>query len=333
VEVTALPATLAGDTREGVDRVASSYTPCAPSTSERGAEVVYTLVAPGDGTLSATLDDVPGDSVDVDVHLLTAPLPDACVARANVALSHAVAAGVRYWIVVDTWFNGSVELAGPYVLTLGFVPTSSGACPEGMVEQGSACMDRYEAPNTPGGLPLVMYTFNQAEAWCAHRGKRLCFDDEWTQACAGPEGSRYVYGNTRMPGQCNDEETWRSYDQVLLNGWPASASAVEVERVEDLFTRASSVSATAATASQHVQWLYQAEPAGQNTGCANAAGVMDLTGNVEEWTRRRTPGGAEFHGNLKGRYWADTRTCQNNITTHGDGFRFYEIGFRCCRDR
>ena len=39
-----------------------------------------------------------------------------------------------------------------------------------------------------------------------------------------------------------------------------------------------------------------------------------------------------FHGCLKGRYWADTRTCQDIILTHGDLFRFYEIGFRCCKN-
>lgn len=33
-----------------------------------------------------------------------------------------------------------------------------------------------------------------------------------------------------------------------------------------------------------------------------------------------------------GRYWADTRTCQDIILTHGDLFRFYEIGFRCCKN-
>jgi len=62
------------------------------------------------------------------------------------------------------------------------------------------------------------------------------------------------------------------------------------------------------------------------------AGAYDLCGNVEEWTRRRDGGEPQFHGKLKGRYWAETRTCQNGVISHGDGFRFYEIGFRCCRD-
>jgi formylglycine-generating enzyme required for sulfatase activity len=94
----------------------------------------------------------------------------------------------------------------------------------------------------------------------------------------------------------------------------------------------SAVSTGAASAADHVESLYQGEGSGENEGCTNETGVSDLTGNVEEWTRRRDGGRPDFHGNLKGRYWADTRTCQNSITGHGDTFRFYEIGFRCCRD-
>jgi len=77
-----------------------------------------------------------------------------------------------------------------------------GGCPADMVPVMAACMDRHEAPNVAGALPLVMYTFVEAEAWCAARGKRLCFDDEWQTACAGPDGWAYPYGDTHVPGQC-----------------------------------------------------------------------------------------------------------------------------------
>ena len=84
-------------------------------------------------------------------------------------------------------------------------------------------------------------------------------------------------------------------------------------------------------AAEHVAALYQGLGSGAKVGCTNEVGAFDLTGNVEEWTRRRDGGKKDFHGNLKGRYWADVRTCVDNITSHGDGFRFYEIGFRCCQ--
>jgi len=207
-------------------------------------------------------------------------------------------------------------------------------CPDDMVLWEGACIDRHEAPNRAGDLPLVMYTFVDADAWCASRGKRLCFDDEWLAACEGPDADPFPYGPTLVPGECNDDETWRTYDQDLLNGWPSSgASSPDVESFADLLAAARAVSTTAAAAADHVESLYQGEPAGSNAGCVGAAGVFDLVGNVEEWTRRRDGGsGPEFHGALKGRYWAESRTCQSAVTAHGDGFRFYEIGFRCCRD-
>jgi formylglycine-generating enzyme required for sulfatase activity len=208
-----------------------------------------------------------------------------------------------------------------------------GACPPNTVlVDGDFCIDRFEAPNTPGGLPLVMYTFVEAASWCALRAKRLCFDDEWTRACAGSDELSYPYGDDHDPGVCNDDETWLLYDQELLNGWPSSASAAGITSLDELWEAARAVSTHAAAAADHVEWLYQAEPAGANAGCTAGDDAYDLCGNVEEWTRRRDGGSLDFHGNLKGRYWAESRTCQSNITTHGDTFRFYEIGFRCCRD-
>lgn len=206
-------------------------------------------------------------------------------------------------------------------------------CPPDMLQVESFCIDRFEAPNRAGELPLVMYTFDEAEAWCTARGKRLCFDDEWTRSCAGTAGNKYPYGNTLTPGVCNDEETWLLYDQNKLNGWPWTVSKPGVESLESLLDAARAVSASASIAADHVEALYQGEPSGTNTGCAGADSVFDLCGNVEEWTRRRDGGnGPDFLGALKGRYWAESRTCQNAVTNHGNAFRFYEIGFRCCVD-
>ncbi len=205
-------------------------------------------------------------------------------------------------------------------------------CPDDMVLVGAACMDLYEAPNQPGGLPLVMYTFDEAAAWCAARDKRLCYDDEWLAACAGDDDYAYPYGDTRVPGQCNDDETWLTYNQTLLNGWPWTVSTPDIESLAQLFEVTRAAGTSAAAAADHVESLYQGEAAGDNPDCVGAAGVYDLVGNVEEWTRRRTSSDPDFEGNLKGRYWAESRTCQSGVTTHGDGFRFYEIGFRCCRD-
>lgn len=207
-----------------------------------------------------------------------------------------------------------------------------GPCPADMVETDSCCMDRYEAPNRSSELPLVMYNFVEAADWCAARGRRLCFDDEWQDACEGPAELRYPYGDEHVPGLCNDDELWRVYSQTLLNGWPGAAAHAEIETLDELFATAAEASTSGAAAAEHVESLYQGEPAGANPECRGVVEVFDLVGNVEEWTRRRDGGERDFHGALKGRYWAESRTCQSSVTTHGDSFRFYEIGFRCCLD-
>ncbi len=211
-------------------------------------------------------------------------------------------------------------------------PEASAPCPDDMVLVGAACVDLYEAPNHAGELPLVMYDLVEADAWCTARGKRLCYDDEWQSACEGPDAWAYPYGDVHQPGTCNDDKTWLTYNQTLLNGWPNNVSTPDVESLGQLLDAARAVSTAAAAAADHVEWLYQADPSGANPGCTNSDGAFDLCGNVEEWTLRRDGGTTDFHGNLKGRYWAESRTCQSNVLVHGDYFQFYEIGFRCCRD-
>jgi len=206
--------------------------------------------------------------------------------------------------------------------------TGTNPCPTGAAHIDSFCIDLYEAPNKPGAAPLIMYTLDESADWCAARGRRLCTDVEWERACDGGAGRDYPYGDEHDPGVCNDEETWIVYDQSLLNGWPSSASTADVESLDALLAAVRVVSPYTA---DHVEALYQGEGSGDNTGCVSE-GVYDLTGNVEEWTRRADGGTSGFTGNLKGRYWSETRTCGSDITSHGDSFRFYEIGFRCCVD-
>jgi hypothetical protein len=207
-------------------------------------------------------------------------------------------------------------------------------CPEDMVDRGSFCIDPFEAPNRADALPFVMFSFYEAEQWCAARGKRLCYDDEWTQVCAGEENWSYPYHpSEHEPGVCNDEQLWRAYNQDKLNGWPWSLGVESFESLEQSLALVREMGAAASVAADHVWALYQGEGSGSNPGCTHDGEVFDLLGNVEEWTRRRDGGdGPDFSGSLKGRYWSESRTCQSAVKTHGNSFRFYEIGFRCCAD-
>ncbi|WP_437825219.1 formylglycine-generating enzyme family protein [Sorangium sp. So ce1153] len=188
-----------------------------------------------------------------------------------------------------------------------------GPCPPDMVEVEGYCIDRFEAPNVEGALPLVMESAVSAHAWCEEHGKRLCTEDEWDTACEGPEGFVYPYGNTHEPDRCNDGKTWRAPDEGALNTWPSDEAAAAVEA------------------------LYQAEPSGARPGCVSAFGVHDMTGNVEEWVVRTKYHVNEYPHVLKGCYWSGCfggakPRCGSTNPAHADGFRYYETSFRCCRD-
>jgi hypothetical protein len=88
-------------------------------------------------------------------------------------------------------------------------------CPTGdeMVHVTSLdiCIDAYEASDGGGGrarseylgTPWVYVTQAQASAACSAAGKRLCSATEWQEACSGPWGYSYPYGNSYEPYSCN----------------------------------------------------------------------------------------------------------------------------------
>ncbi|MBD3305746.1 SUMF1/EgtB/PvdO family nonheme iron enzyme [candidate division KSB3 bacterium] len=79
------------------------------------------------------------------------------------------------------------------------------APPENMVRIGNFFIDIYEFPNTPGALPVTNVTWHDAKALCEAEGKRLCTAEEWVQACRGPQGLRYPYGQEYDGTKCHAE--------------------------------------------------------------------------------------------------------------------------------
>jgi hypothetical protein len=170
------------------------------------------------------------------------------------------------------------------------------------------CMDRYEWPNRPGALPDVMMRFVDAEASCASVGKRLCTEFEWELACEGPDHRPWPYGWSKVPKLCNSDELFRPYSEAKL-----SSRRAQVRR-------------------QEVQRLWQGKPSGSHPACQSPFGVDDLIGNVEEWVTTSRPEWP-YRSSLKGGYWAKPHTgCRGTNERHGPQFRYYEIGFRCCKD-
>jgi len=101
----------AGAASDAID----SYS-CAPDTDESGPEMLYTFQAATSGTLEVVVSDESG--VDIDVHVMTAPSGDACLARDDTSVSLTVGPG-EVWISLDTYV-GSREYPGPYLLTATF---------------------------------------------------------------------------------------------------------------------------------------------------------------------------------------------------------------------
>jgi formylglycine-generating enzyme len=169
------------------------------------------------------------------------------------------------------------------------------------------CIDRYEWPNKAGALPQYMASWNEAKASCERIGKRLCSDTEWTLACEGPERQPYPYGDgyVRSEQACN-------IDRPYI--WP------DPTRIYDRRTTDAELSR-----------LDQREPSGSRPACVSPYGVRDMVGNVDEWVINESQGGKPFRSGLKGGYWGPVRTrCRPMTTAHDEGFRYYQIGFRCC---
>jgi formylglycine-generating enzyme required for sulfatase activity len=179
---------------------------------------------------------------------------------------------------------------------------------EGQETPIRVCMDQYEWPNQAGVTPKVMVRFGDAQARCAAAGKRLCTEFEWEMACEGPEIRPWPYGYQQDPNACNTNKDYVGVDEAKL--------ASENEDVRNIET-----------------WrLWQGAKSGAFPACVSSYGVADLTGNVEEWV---TTSRAEwrFPSSLKGGFWAKRWAgCRGTNDSHGPMFRFYEVGFRCCKD-
>ncbi len=185
-----------------------------------------------------------------------------------------------------------------------YQPGSSKA--RGEPEHVRFCMDAFEAPNQKGAKPLVMQSSVDGAEWCRARGKRLCKEIEFESACEGPEMLPWSYGWSADGEACNSGKAWRPFNAQVLYGKNEDA-ARELER------------------------LWQGEPSGSRARCATGEGVFDLVGNVEEWVTSRP--GRKWPVTLIGGFWAKPWTgCRGANDAHEPTFRFYETGFRCCKD-
>ncbi len=173
------------------------------------------------------------------------------------------------------------------------------------------CIDRYEYPNEKGAHQPVMVSFYDGSGLCAAKGKRLCYESEWTAACEGPGETPFPYGWERSAEKCNIDNAWvnPSLKKIYSND-PALRDA-ELARLD------------------------RSVPSGSMPGCVSGDGVHDLTGNVDEWVladRDRPEEKGRFSA-LKGGAWGHVRNaCRPVTTSHAPEFTYYFVSFRCCKD-
>ena len=171
------------------------------------------------------------------------------------------------------------------------------------------CIDRYEYPSVAGAHPPVMVSAYDAAGLCAERGKRLCWESEWTAACEGPQKYPFPYGYTRDPTRCNIDNRFVHPDLDKVHAAEDEVRGPELLRLD------------------------QSVPSGAQSGCESGFGVRDMTGNFDEWVRTETVRGEGQWAGLKGGAWGFVRNACRPITTkHVPHWSYYFISFRCCSD-
>jgi formylglycine-generating enzyme required for sulfatase activity len=230
------------------------------------------------------------------------------------------------------------------LLTARRAPAAPGLCPDEMASiSGKFCIDRHEASveeldrdgkvtrlhphnreiggrrvravSRPGVLPQAYLDRNEAQAACEQAGKRLCTGDEWLAACRGRTPSLYPYGPRFRSGHCNDEGV---SPLQLLHG-PAPGHDFATMNDPRLDEIAGGVARTGAFAR-----------------CTAGDGVLDMVGNLHEWTAASRGPAEAPRAVFRGGYFLDTHTlgegCSYVTEGHLPTYRDYSIGFRCCAD-
>ena len=200
-------------------------------------------------------------------------------------------------------------------------------CPTGMVTVSAFCIDAYEAslvnvedgsPWSPylnpgatpvqarsvaNAIPQAYISGAQAAAACQNAGKRLCTDSEWQRACRGPLSFTYPYGNTRDPVACNDARaTHPASDYFGKDPWDLGHRCLD-------------------------QLPDTVDPTGAQPACTTEEGVLDMVGNLDEWTA--DPNGTFRGGDYMGAQ-INGSGCLYRTTAHAFTHWDMSTGFRCC---
>ena len=367
IVVEALPFTDQRDTRQPAAQQVDAYLPCAPDTDEGGGEFVYRLEAAVDGVLNVSINEVPGDGIDVDVHILDAPDPMSCRARGHAEASLSVGAGQTLWVVVDTWVDGEGRAqAGPNTWTVRLreadepgdpqdcftgpiagednqapgpsnLPAQSPGgpgCPDGMARVDNFCVDRYEA------ALMQVNNDNTLTPWSPYLNPGQTRVRAWSAAGVVPQGYITQVQASQACQQagkrlCTDNEWLRacqgSQGRTYPYGSTFEAGACNTVRtchpVVQYFESNQNWVWSRLGHSCINQLPEGLAPTGQYSACVTDEGIHDMSGNLHEWTSDPT-------GTFRGGFYVDAVRngpgCLYRTTAHNTQHWDYSTGFRCC---
>ncbi len=148
--------------------------------------------------------------------------------------------------------------------------------------------------------PVVQVSAGDAAAYCAWRGLRLPDEKEWEFAARGTDGRRYPWGNDRP------------FEEQSRRGNFGTAACCAPDR-SDGYERTA--------------------PVGTYPSGASPYGLLDMAGNVWEWTSSRFPGEPD-HVVLRGGGWGNNSYCLRASYRHGNPpqIGLNMVGIRCARD-
>lgn len=219
----------------------------------------------------------------------------------------------------------------------------SNVCPDDMVAMPcdpalsvyeAFCMDRYEASRPdatadsqgtetttavsqanviPWHTSYMNTTvYYQYQTACQNAGKRLCSEEEWYLACAGPLQQTYVFGNTFDRETCNCVDT---FCDDFCNAHP------EITNCDIGYN----------CGYTYDPYSFHVVPTGTFAECVNPAGAYDVCGNVWEIVPSSDNANGKIYEVRGGAFNCSYADIRLQCTYNASWNELY-AGFRCCKD-